>query len=85
MNNKDFQQTIAEAYQPLFDYLEGHFGLICVKSEMDDIISAADKVTNNLSKISYPMIEFLEDKLNTETFPPHTIVEPPIKDKTYLK
>lgn len=43
------QKIIAECYQPLFDHMFCEYGIILTISEMDDIISLAKKVNENLN------------------------------------
>lgn len=45
------EYTMAEAYQPLFDILSKEHGLTLIKSEMDEIIAAVDKVNENLTEL----------------------------------
>ena len=45
------EKTIAEAYQPLFDFMSNEYGKTLLKSEMDEIISAVDKVNENLTEL----------------------------------
>lgn len=44
------QKRIAKCYQPLFDYLHENYGLTLLVSEMDEIISMAEKVNDNLNE-----------------------------------
>ena len=45
------QKEIAECYQPLFDYMHDQYGLLLLVSEMDEIISAVNKTTDNLNEL----------------------------------
>lgn len=56
-NNNDLQQQFAAAYQPLFDLLSQH-GLTLLKSEMDEIIRAAEQVKINMSQLNKPYLQF---------------------------
>lgn len=45
------QKSIAEAYQPLFDFMTSKYGVTLLQSEMDDIIYVVDKVNENLTEL----------------------------------
>jgi hypothetical protein len=45
------EYTMAEAYQPLFDFMSMEYGKILLVSEMDEIISVVDKVNENLVEL----------------------------------
>lgn len=44
-------QTIADCYQSLFDLLSQDHNITATKGEMDDIISAAERVKENLDNL----------------------------------
>lgn len=49
---KDINEfTMAEAYQPLFNLMANEYGKNLVKSEMDEIIEAVEKVNENVSEL----------------------------------
>ncbi len=54
MNNTPNQKEIAECYQPLFDLIFKEHDKALTMSEMDEVISAASKVTRSLDKIYTP-------------------------------
>jgi chromosomal replication initiation ATPase DnaA len=48
---KTTQEIIAESYQPLFNLMQEQHGLTLLQSEMDDIITASQKVVENYNNI----------------------------------
>lgn len=44
-------KEIAEAYQPLFDYMYNAYGITMLNSEMVDLMDKADDVSDNLKEL----------------------------------
>lgn len=51
MQKKITQQSVAEAYHPLFSLMDSEHNLILTVSEMDDIMSAVSNVNENLTEL----------------------------------
>jgi len=52
MEKEPTQKELAECYQPLFDLMEEEFGVICLVSDMNEIINASNRVQMRINGLT---------------------------------